>query len=167
VIGGVLLVLAPVVFVGALFLTLRPLMAEDAVFASDGRPHQVDLPAGEERALYLDSAFADTGCEVVDGSGAPVDLRPVGGEFTYNEWEATDRFDTGDGDLTFTCSGSDPTDRVRIASIPSVGGLIGGVVGAVVLPLLLGLAGLVTLVVTGVLWATGAPRPPRGDGPAS
>ena len=90
-----------------------------------------------------------------------MDLRPVGGDFTYDEWEATDRFDTGDGDLTFTCSGSDLADRVRIAAIPSVGGLVGGVVGAVVLPLLLGLAGFVTLVVTGVLWATGAPPPPR------
>jgi hypothetical protein len=164
VIGGVLLVLAPIVFVGALFLTLRPLMAEDAVFAADGKAHQVDLPAGEERAIYLDSAFADTACEVTDGAGDPVDLRSPGGDFTYNEWTATDRFDTGDGNLTFTCTGSDPADRVRIASVPSVGGLIGGVVGAVLLPLLLGLAGLVVLVVTGILWATGAPRQPRdGD----
>lgn len=168
VVGGVLLVLAPVVFVGALFLTLRPLMAEDAVFAADGQPHQVQLPAGEERAIYLDGALVDTTCEVTDGAGNPVDLRSPGGDFSYNEWEATDRFDTSDGDLTFTCTGSDPTDRVRIASIPSVGGLIGGVVGAVLLPLLLGLAGLTTLVVTGVLWATGAaPRPPRGTDPGA
>ena len=167
VVGGVLLVLAPVAFVGALLLTLRPLMAEDAVFAADGQSHQVRLPAGEERAIYVDGASADTTCEVTDGAGDPVDLRSPGGDFTYNEWEATAVFDTGDGDTTFTCTGSDPTDRVRIASVPSVGGLIGGVVGAVLLPLLLGLAGLITLVVTGVLWATGAPRAPRGTDPGA
>jgi hypothetical protein len=162
VIGGVLVVLAPLIFVGSLFLVLRPLMDEDAVFAADGRPHQVDLPAGEERALFSESGQVD--CTIVDGNDEQVGYRSPGGDFTYNEWTAFARFDTADGDLTFTCEGFDPDDRVRIAQLPDLGGFVGGILAGILLPILLGLTGLVMLVVTGVLYATGAPRQPRQSG---
>lgn len=158
VIGGVLLVLAPVVFGVGLFLTLRPLAQEDAVVRADGQPHLVELPAREERALFVDRPVVGTACQVVDGAGNQVDLRPVGGDFTFNEWTATDRFDTADGDLTITCTGD---GRVRVGALPSIGGFAGGLAVAILAPLLLGLTGLVMLVVTGILYATGAPRPPR------
>src|SRR5688572_3863045 len=95
-IGGALIVLAPIIFVGALFTVLRPLTQEDAVFAAADTPVQVDLPAGEERALFSDRGVS-ADCSAVDGAGEEVQFRPVTGEFTFNEWTAVARFDTGDG----------------------------------------------------------------------
>lgn len=161
VVGGVLLVLAPVVLVAALFTVLAPLFSEDAVFPADGSQHSVSLPAGEERAVFTGQG-ALVRCAALDGSGEQVDLRSVGGSFTVNDWEAVARFDTGDGDLTFACEGSGTNGDVRIGAIPSMGSFAGGLVIGIVGPLLLGGAGLTILVVTGILWATRQPRPREG-----
>ena len=157
VVGGVLLVLAPLVFVGALFSVLRPLTQEDAVFVADGQAHTVDLPAGEERALFYED-LSDASCTGVGANGDPIDLRPITGEFTYNEWTAVGRFDTGDGAVTFTCQSAEGDEEVRIAQLPSTGTFIAGLLVGLIVPLVLGLIGIVILIVTGVLWAT---RPPR------
>ena len=156
-IGGTLLVLAPIVFVGALFTVLRPLSQEDAVFAARDSPVQLDLAAGEERALFTDSG-ASADCSAVDGSGEAVAFRPVTGEFTYNEWTAVARFDTGDGQVTITCAELAPGSELRIAQLPSTGSFVAGIVIGIVAPLLLGGIGLLVLIVTGVLYAKGAPR---------
>lgn len=156
VVGGVLVVLAPVVFALSLFLTLRPLAQEDAVVPADGSTTAVSLPAGEERALYREIGSAAR-CEITDGSGAVIDQRPVSGDFTYNEWRAVSRFDTGDGDLSLTCEGF-PGGRVRVGVVPSTEGFVGGLLLGILLPLVLGVTGLLVLVVTGILFATGRPR---------
>lgn len=154
-VGGALLVLAPVVFVGALFTVLRPLTQQDAVFSASGSPVQLELPAGQERALFTDSGVS-AGCSAVDGTGSPVELRPVTGDFTYNQWTAVSRFDTGDGEVTFTCA--DAGAQLRIAQLPSTGGFVAGVVIGVVAPLVLGGTGLLVLLITTILYVTGAPR---------
>jgi hypothetical protein len=165
VVGGVLLVLAPLVFVGALFSVLRPLTQEDAVFRADETPITVELPANEERAVFNDpSEPAD--CTAVDGSGQEIEFRSVTGEFTYNEWTAVGRFDTGDGEVTFECGGTSPASEIRIAQLPSTGTFIAGLLVGLIVPLVLGLVGIVILIVTGVLWATRPPRPKR-TGPPS
>ena len=87
-----------------------------------------------------------------------MEFRPVTGEFTFNEWTAVSRFDTGDGDVTFTCAGLNAGAEVRIAQLPSTGGFVTGIVIGVVAPLALGGMGMLVLVVTAVLYATGAPR---------
>ena len=158
VIGGVLLVLAPIVFVASLFTVLAPLFREDAVFAADGQPHQVSVTAGEERALFTPQGSAAQ-CSATDGSGADVALRCVGGDFTVNEWQAVARFDTGDGELTFTCDGGGMTGEVRIGSLPSGSTFVVGLLVGILVPLALGTAGLVVLVVTGVLYASRPARP--------
>ena len=156
-IGGILLVLAPLIFVGALFTILRPLTQEDAVFSASDTPILLDLPANEERALFNDQNDpAD--CAATDGSGAPIEFRSVTGEFSYNEWTAIARFDTGDGDVTFECSGTSADSQLRIAQLPSTGGFIAGLLVGILVPLVLGLVGIVILIITGILWATGAPR---------
>ena len=162
VVGGILLVLAPVVFVGAFYSMLRPLTREDAVFPADGQTHSFTTEAGQERALFSEDGAA-LQCTATDGNGRQVDFRSVTGEFTYNEWTAVSRFDTGDGDLDFTCTGGTGAEQVRIAQLPSTGGFVTAIVVGVVGPLMLGLAGLVILIITGVLWATGEPR--RKGGP--
>lgn len=158
VVAGVMIVAAPVIFAGALFTVLRPLTQEDAVLGA-GQQVQVDLPAGEERAVFTDGP-GPVGCTATDGSGADLPMRPVSGDFSYNEWTAAYRFDTGDGRVTLECSGSF-ADRFRVAQLPSTGGFVAGIVVGIVGPLLIGGAGLVLLVVLIVLYATGAPREPR------
>src|SRR5262245_48790322 len=96
VVGAVLVVLAPIAFVGALFFTLRPLTREDDQFTVADTPRQLSLPADEERALFTEGGHA-VACDVTDGSGNAVTLESPGGEFSYNEWAAVARFETGDG----------------------------------------------------------------------
>ena len=44
------------------------------------------------------------------------------------------------------------------ASLPTTEGFVGGLLIGILVPLALGVAGLVVLVVTGILFATGRPR---------
>jgi hypothetical protein len=162
VVSGVLIVLAPLVFVGALYTVLRPLTQEDGVFPADGQEHSVSSEAGEERALFSEDG-AVVRCTAVDGSGTQVEFRSVLGDFNYNEWQAGARFDTGDGDLRFTCDSASGDVDVRIARLPSTGGFVAGLVIGIIGPIVLGLIGIVMLVITGILWATGAPRPKKGE----
>ena len=167
VVGGVLLVLAPLVFVGALFTVLRPLTQEDAVFRADrtGRSRSIS-PPNEERALFNDPLRTRRlhGHRWV--APATIEFRGISGDFTYQSWTALARFDTGDGDVTFDCSGDGDQSEVRIAQLPSTGTFIAGLLVGLIVPLVLGLIGIVILIVTGVLWATRPPRPKK-TGPPS
>ncbi len=160
-IGAALIVLAPLIFVGALFSVLRPLTQEDAVFSAGETPVQVDLPAGDERALFSTDGNAVV-CTATDGSGQDLPLRGVSGEFTFNEWTAVARFDTGDGDVTFECDDLAAGTEIRIAQLPSTGVFVAGIVIGVVAPLVLGLVGFLMLIITAVLYASGAPRKEPG-----
>lgn len=155
VVAGGMLLLAPIVFVASLFTVLSPLLHEDAVFAV-GTSTRVELPAGTERALFDDPADQVT-CTVSDG-GSPVELRPVTGDFTVNEWTAVARFDTGSGNLDFDCTSTVPGAQVRIGELPSTGGFVAGIVVGIVVPLILGMVGVIWLIVLAVLFGTGAPR---------
>ena len=95
---------------------------------------------------------------VTDSAGNAVELRPVAGDFTVNEWTAVARFDTGDGDLTFECGGESPDSEIRIGALPSTGGFVTGIVVGIVVPLVLGGTGVIWLIVLAVLYGTGAPR---------
>ncbi len=159
VVGGVLLVLAPLVFAGSLLWTLRPLTQSDGVVTADGTPQQVDLPAGEDRGLFLAGDDAGTTCTAVDSAGTNVEFGFPGGDFTTGDWRAVNRFHTGAGDLTLTCQSPDPSDQVRIGPLPSTGGLVGGLLVGILAPMVLGLLGLLVLIVTAVLWGTRPPRP--------
>jgi hypothetical protein len=118
----------------------------------------VSVTAGEERALFTPQGSSAT-CSVTDGSGTDLRLRGVSGEFTVNEWQAVARFDTGDGDLTVTCDGGGMTGEVRIGQLPSGGTFVAGLLVGILVPIVLGGAGLVVLIVTAVLYASRPPRP--------
>ena len=157
-VGGGLMVLAFVLFVGTLILVFGMFLRADAAFAASETPVEVELPAGTERALYANTGFS-VDCTATDGTGAEVEFRPVAGEFTFNQWTAVSRFDTGDGNLTFDCVETSPGSQVRIGDLPSAGGFVAGLVVGILVPLVLGLIGLVMLIVTSIRWATGTPRP--------
>ena len=147
--------LAPIIFAGAMFTMLKPLTQEDAVFAPGDAPVQLDLPPGEERAISTDSAPVD--CSAVDGTGEAVEFRPIDPEFTWNQWTALARFDTGDGQVKFTCTGP-AGSHLQLAPLPSPDRFVAGTLVGVWGPLLLGGIGLLMLIITGVRYARGAPR---------
>lgn len=163
VVGGTLLLLAPIVFAAALFATLRPLTQSDGVFPADGAPHQVTVDAGERRAIFVPAGGFTSDCTVVDGSDQELTLRPVQGTFTTTsdgqEFSAVARFESGDGQLTITCAGLDQ-HLVRIGQIPSAGSLFTGIGIGIAAPIVLGTTGLIILIVTGILFATRPPRRP-------
>lgn len=158
VVGGVLMVAAAVVFGIAIFHFVRDISHTDAVFRASGS-HAVTLPAGTERGLYVPEGRPIPACQVTDGSGAPLDFRQPDGRFTYGEWVAVRVFDTGDGNLVFTCGGG-VGGRIRIASVPTGDDFAWlGIVG-VLLPLGVGGLGFVIVLVTSVLWFSRRPRQP-------
>jgi len=99
-------------------------------------------------------------------TGDQIDLRPVTSQFTKDfgegEWTAAYRFDPGTGRLAVTCAAAlrpDDGGEVQIGPAPSIGGVVGGLIATIAVPSLLGLFGLATLIVTGILWATRPARP--------
>jgi hypothetical protein len=157
-IGLVLLVLAVASLAGGLYWALSPLAHEDDVFRAADGPVTVDLPAGEERALFVEDGYP-VSCTATDADGADVELRDVTGEFTTNEWSAELRFDTGAGDVEFVCDTVAPGAEVRIGKVPTTGQFVGGLALGIGGPILFGFGGMIVLVVTGILWATRSPRP--------
>ena len=160
-VGGGLMMLAFVLFVGTLIVTFGRFAQADAVFAASDPPVEVDVPAGTERTLYVD-ASVPVDCSATDGTGANVEFRPMSGEFTFNQWTAVSRFDTGDGHLTIDCAETSPASQFRIGALPSAGGFVAGLLVGILLPFVRGVIGLVMLIVTTVLWSTRAPREAPG-----
>ena len=140
VIGGVLLVLAPVIFLGALFTVLRPLTQEDAVFPADGQEHQVSVDAGEERALFSEDGPA-VQCVATDRQR---DRRPVPGS------PATSPSTSGRPSPASTPGTATSPSPATACRDPSESGspssrrpatFIAGILVGVIVPLILGLIG--------------------------
>jgi hypothetical protein len=147
-IGIVLMVLAVAILIGGLFLSFGSLVKEDAVFEADGQPHRVELPAGEERGLYLRERDRAQ-CTAVDADGDQIQFRGLGASsYNVNDWHAVNRFDTGAGDVTFTCESPDAGTEVRVGAVPDVATMVGAFFLSCGLSVLLGITGLVLLIVT-------------------
>lgn len=169
VVGSALIVAALVAGVGLFIWTLSAFFTTDATVPTDGTPHSITVDTDGERMLWRDSAVFNPDCTVVDrASGEQIDLRPVHSqitkEFGDDEWTAAYRFDPGSGELEVACAALSGLrgggQGVEIGPAPSVGGIVAGVVATIAVPSLLGLLGLATLIVTGVLWSTRPARPP-------
>lgn len=177
-VGGGLIVLAGAIGVALFVWALWPFFSTDARVPADGRPHVVTVGTDGDRMLWRDDDVFDPGCRVVDtATGQEIRLRPVTSQLTRDtgdgEFTAAYRFAPGSGELEITCAsaGGDPDDstdpdwemrwgeEVVIGPAPNVGGMVAAMVAGVVVPGLLGLVGLATLIVTGILWATRPARP--------
>ena len=159
VVGGALVVVGVVAGVVLFLSTLSGFLATDARFEAGGT-QEIEVPTDGERMLWVEPGSSKR-CRVVDlDTGRPVATHPVGGDLRRSdpsgEWVGTLRFDPGSGRLSVTCPHA--VGEVLVGPAPSVGGFVGGLLLTVLVPLVLGGAGLVVLVLTGVLWAT---RPPR------
>ncbi|NPC95555.1 hypothetical protein [Nocardioides sp. zg-DK7169] len=157
--GGALLVAGVVAGVVLFVSTLSGFLSTDARVDATGT-QEVTVPTDGERMLWVPEGTS-VRCQVLDvATGEPVRTGAVTGDLRRSDssgsWVGVLRFDPGSGTVSITCPGA--TGTLLIGPAPSVGGFVGGLLLTVLVPLLLGGAGLVVLVLTGVLWAT---RPPR------
>ena len=158
--GGALLVAAVASLAVLLLWTVDSFGRVAATVEADGEPHPVTVPAGEEQMLW-DRADDPHRCLLVDREdGGVVVLESVTASYRRSggsgEWAGDSRFDPGSGRLEVTCAAAG--GPVQIGTAPDVPRFVGGLVATVLLPLALGLAGFLVLLVTGILWLV---RPPR------
>jgi hypothetical protein len=157
VVGTALLAVAVAFVVISVHRYTHTLGDPDVEFVGDGT-HRVTVPANVERAVFVDSERGGIRCSAAHGTGAAVTLlRPLG-TATYGPWTEVATFDTGDGNLTFTCHGAVGAGRVRVQAPPSLELMTSLSIGSWV-GLYVGVPGLVILVITGVLWVKRRPRP--------
>ncbi len=162
VLGGALLVGAVAAGVALLLWTLSSFMETDATVPADGVAHPVSVPADGDRVLWFPAGTRLT-CRVVDSeAGQDVALGAVSGSFEKSDgdgdWFAARRFDPGSGELDVTCASPGARPDVQVGPAPDIGGFLRSIALTVTVPLLMGLAGLVVLLVTAVRWATGRLR---------
>jgi len=167
---GIALILSAVAAgIGLFVWTLSAFLETDVEVVRDGEPHAVELSSGDDQMLWTYDFESQPSCRVVDRvSGEEIELRRPGGEFRRNagtagDWVGTWRFDPGSGDVEVTCSAdsSRPPSTVEIGPAPRISSFVVGILATILVPLALGLAGLIVLLVTGILWSL---RPARVPG---
>ncbi len=164
VLGIGLVVMGIGIAVGIFIWLLAAFLHFDATIDADGQPRNVTVGTDRDRMLWMDSGSQR--CRVVDlDTGQPIPLRPVDGDFSRSDgngdFEGLLRFDPRSGHLQITCvqtDGSAP-GTVLIGPVPRIGSLVAGVLLVIFVPAVLGLAGLIVIIVTGVLWSSRQPRP--------
>lgn len=159
-VGTALLVGSVAAGIGLFIWTLTSFLTTDATVSADGQPHQVTLPDDRERMLWGREGFTPD-CVIVDNrTGEQVSSRPLPGSFTKQDssgdWVGVLRFDPGSVHITATCT--EAGGEVQIGRALQLESFFGGVVLTILLPLLLGVLGLLVLIITTVLYATGRPR---------
>lgn len=160
VLGGGLLVAALAAAISLFVWVLSSFLAVDATVPADGSPHRVTATAGAGRVLWVHPGEGAQ-CRVADpASGDELRLSAVDGRFQKSdgsgEWIAAQRFEPTSDQVEVTC---DPAaGEVQVGPEPSIGSLVGAIALTIGVPLVLGAAGLIVLLVTAVRWATGRPR---------
>ncbi|GAB3782832.1 hypothetical protein GCM10027601_14060 [Nocardioides ungokensis] len=165
-VGGGLVLAGLAIGVGLFVWTLRGFLDTEATVPADGRPHAVSVGTDGDRMLWgHDGVPNRADCLVRDrATGRNVVPSPVGGSFSRSDssgtWVGLLRFDAGSGRLEVTCTRS-AGEEFQIGAAPDFAAFVGGILATVLVPLVLGGIGLVVLIVTGVLFATGGPRKPQ------
>lgn len=165
--GGALVVSAIVAFAALFAWTLMGFLETDATLEADGQPHLVSVPTDQDRMLWADQTVSRPECQIVDTrTDELLELRPVSGTFTRSngssgDWTGVSRFDPGSGRLEVTCQGVHAGAVVEIGPTPALGSFVVGLLATILVPLALGGSGVVVLIVTGVLFATGRSRSDR------
>ena len=167
---GIALILSAVAAgIGLFVWTLSAFLQTDVQVVRDGEPHAVEVSTDGDRMLWAYIDETTPTCRVVDQvTGEDIELRRPGGDFrredggTAGGWLGIWRFDPGSGDLEITCSSidSNPPSTVEIGPAPRIGSFVVGILATILVPLALGLAGLIVLLVTGILWSL-RPAQPR------
>jgi hypothetical protein len=172
-VGAGLLVAAVAVFVVVLVRTVSGFVAVDATVPADDRPHEVTWSGTERRMVWVRERD-DASCTFTDPrTGAEVPQSPTLASYSKTtgstSWVGLQTFAGTAGAVRVVCDAA--SGPVQVGPAPSIRGFGGGIAVAVLALVLLGLAGLVVLVVTGVLFVSRPPRrrpaaPPPSDAPA-
>jgi hypothetical protein len=154
-----LLVAAAVAGVGLFVWTLHGFLDTDARIHADGRVHRVSVGTGDQLMAWVEDGTGDS-CSILDTeTGEPVPRQSTGGSYTRSDsggdWHGAFRFDPGSGELEITCDGQ---GTVLLGAAPRFGSFFLSILATILVPGFLGLAGVVVLIVTGILWST---RPAR------
>ena len=159
VVGVVLLLAAAATFVWFLFLAIDEFGDVEARVPADGAAHQVTVAPDEDKFLWV-REYDVADCVISDQTrGVFVEVRPVSATYRRggsSGWVADGRFDGGSGRLEVTCATSG--GPAEIGPAVDVSSFVTSLLLAILLPLTLGFAGVIVLVVTGILWAV---RPRR------
>jgi hypothetical protein len=148
---GVALILVAAVFTGVgIGRLVHTVTHREAEFSGAGL-HRVTLTPHATRAVFVQTDARRFRCAAVDGSGQRIRFDRPGGTASYGTWRWAATFDTGDGSLTFRCAGRGD-GSVRIQGLPSVGTVFSTLFLGILLPLLLGGAGFLVLLVPTILW---------------
>lgn len=133
----------------------------DATIHADGQTRQVTVETDRDRMIWIDQ-FDQPSCTIKDAAtGEEVAYEGLGNTaYTKwddgREWQGDGTFDPGSGDLAVTCTPDG--GPIQIGPEPEFGALVGGLAAGILIPLLLGVAGFVGLIVVAVLYVTGRPR---------
>lgn len=159
--GGFIVASVVAVVIGLVFFlsSVTGFLQVDATIENDGQPHDLSVPTDGARMLWADGGTAE--CDIIDReTDADVSTHSVSGDFERSDdsgdWIGVIRFDPGSGDLTVTCT--EASGRVQIGPAPRIANFVLGLVLLIFVPTGLGIIGLVALIITGILFATGAPR---------
>lgn len=160
-VGAGLVVAAVAIGVFLFVTTIQAFIHTDAEIPADGQPHRVSVDTDGDRMVWvIDVERPD--CTIIDvETGDPVVAtgNPIA-EYTKSsdgeEWLGDYTIDPGSGDLEVTCQQTG--GPIQIGPAPQFGDFFGSIALAIVVPLLLGGAGFLVLIVVGVLYATGRPR---------
>ena len=158
-VGVVLLLAAVAAFVWFLVRAIDGFGDVEASIPANGAAHQVTVAPEEEKFLWV-REYDVADCQIRDqGRGVAVEVRPVSATYKRGgSWVADARFDGGSGRLEVACATSGgPAEIGPAVDVPS---FVTSLLLAILLPLALGLAGVVVLIVTGILWAV---RPARSS----
>ncbi len=159
-IGGALLMVGGVlVGIGLVVNVFVTMFQTEAHVSSDGSVEELHLEADRDYLLWMDEDdHIRPRCLVVETStGQRVEIHGMGSSrFSRNDQSAEGWFSSGSGNLSITCS--DPqgmslalaTGPVEIGPRPDAPDWLGGIVGSIAIPILMVLAGVAVLVVTGI-----------------
>jgi hypothetical protein len=162
-VGGALLLLGVVAFATLLILTISRASQTDDVATIDasGQPVRLEVTPDEKRMLFVVEGQPAPRCTLADADAAPVPVDEVTGSVTVDAdgttWSGFGTFTATTSEVTLTCPEATAGQQVRVGASLGVG-FVGGILATILVPLVIGGAGLVVLLVTTVLWVT---RPPR------
>jgi len=140
-----------------LVLTIKGFTDIDAHVNADGRPHQVSVDDSQTYLLW-GRPSDPSDCVVRDGQtgGSLVRVGLGSTSYTRGSWEGLDTIEPIGESVEITCS--EAGGDLEIGEKPSLRTFAGGLALGVGIPIVLGGAGFVMLLIIGILFATGAPR---------
>lgn len=160
VVAGLLILAGLTIGVLLVVQTVRDFTETDATIPADGQSHALTVDTDQDRMVWIHPGAPQT-CSIIDtATGTAVSTEGLGVTYTKDvgsgEWEGSSRFDPGSGDLEVTCEATG--GEIQIGPAPEFGKFFGGIVAGILIPVLLGGAGFVLLIVIAILYATGRPR---------